>query len=93
MQQVPRLFIDKESGRKWTFLTTDLGLIIAGGVGSDHLKLAWHEQAWVNIWPGVIVSVLLFIAGIWLSVKAQNTTAKRYALLVSSWQFYWNIAL
>jgi len=60
VQQVPRLFIDNESGRKWTFLTTDLGLIIAGGLGSEHLKLAWHEQAWVNIWPGVIVSLLLF---------------------------------
>jgi len=79
VQQVPRLFIDNESGRKWTFLTTDLGLIIAGGLGSEHLKLAWHEQAWVNIWPGVIVSLLLLIAGIWLSVKAQNTTEKRYA--------------
>ncbi len=81
-QQLPRLFIDKESGRKWTFLSTELGTILAGGKGSEQLKLAWHEQPWVNIWPGVFVTVLLLIAAIRHYAKAQNSTERWYALSV-----------
>lgn len=83
VQQLPRLFIDGESGRKWTFLSTDIGTILAGGLGSEHLKLAWHQRAWINIWIGIIATFLLFVCICWLLLNSQKHMERRFAFSVA----------
>jgi len=82
LQQLPRLFIDNKSGRKWTFLSTDIGIMLAGGLGSEHLKLAWHERAWINIWLGIIATFLLFVFICWLLFDSQNIKERRLSFSV-----------
>ncbi len=78
-QQVPRLFVDQESGRRWTFLSASEMTLLAGAKGSEHIKLAWHQRPWVNIWPGFVVSILLFMGVAWIVIRPRNSGEQKAA--------------